>query len=353
MKRFVSPLIWLCAAGVAALAVTASLNPNGIYTEYINALDENTPPVAAVFTAAQDGVFPWSGFTMQAPADAAPLPTVSAPVASSSPQSAVSASASPPSLFRPLTETVTEEELYTSVSGSAPIDPAPSNEPSPEGAASEHAAQASEAEAEAEPEDPNGGFVTVDASWFDDALFIGDSHIEGFCDYADLHNATYYYKRGLDIWSVMKKSFVDGKITLPQALSKQQFGKIYLMLGINEIGYASDESWAAQYAAVVEQLRELQPDALIYIQSILHTSQKKSDSSIFKNETINARNEAVSHLANGKDIFYINCNTVFDDENGALTSTYTGDGVHMKAPYYTLWRDYLFHFGRADANDAK
>ena len=30
---------------------------------------------------------------------------------------------------------------------------------------------------------------------------------------------------------------------------------------------------------------------------------------------------------------------------GALTTEYSGDGVHVKAAYYPMWRDYLFEFG--------
>ena len=36
---------------------------------------------------------------------------------------------------------------------------------------------------------------------------------------------------------------------------------------------------------------------------------------------------------------------IFDDENGALCADYSGDGVHVRAPYYVQWRDHLYRFG--------
>ena len=36
---------------------------------------------------------------------------------------------------------------------------------------------------------------------------------------------------------------------------------------------------------------------------------------------------------------------IFDDENGALRTDYSGDGVHVRAPYYVQWRDELYRFG--------
>lgn len=332
MKRPFSPLVWLCAVGTLALGALTLYDPSGVYAEYIDALDRNTPIIAAVFTAAQDGVYPWS-------------PRAEADAPSRAPA------------YRPLTETVTDEEMRSSVGNDEPFsegvparpDDSAVTAPSVDGAApapdSVPGANADAGtSADASPQ-VSSDFVTVDESWFNDALFIGDSHIEGFCDYGGVPNATYYFKRGLDIWSVLNKPFVGGKQTIPQALSQRQFGKIYIMLGINEIGCGTTESYAAQYADVVVRLRELQPNALIYIQAIFHTSQKKSDSSIYNNNTINARNAAISTIADGQHVFFVDCNVVFDDENGALTSTYSGDGVHVKAPYYTMWRDYLLRFG--------
>ena len=330
MKRPFSPLVWLCTAGALALGALTLYDPNGVYAGYVGALDRDTPVIAAVFTAAQDGVYPW---TPRAEADASPHSPA----------------------YRPLTGTVTDEEMRSSVgndepfSESVPAQPddsvsvTPTDEavaPAPNGGSDKTV----DADTDAPPQF-SSGFVTVDESWFNDALFIGDSHIEGFCDYAGVPNATYYFKRGLDIWSVLNKPFVGGKQTIPQALSQRQFGKIYIMLGINEIGCGTTKSYAAQYADVVARLRELQPNAVIYIQSIFHTSQKKSDTTIYNNDTINARNAAISALADGQHVFFVDCNAVFDDENGALTSSYSGDGVHVKAPYYTMWRDYLLRFG--------
>lgn len=321
MKRLFSPLVWLCAAGTLALGALTLFDPNGVYAGYIAALDRDTPAIAAVFTAAQDGIYPWS---VPESADAVPFGPA----------------------YHPLTETVTDEEMRSSVGNNEPF-----SEPVPEDFTPYLEVVRPSQDIAPEEDDPEQdaptapGFVTVDAGWFNDALFIGDSHIEGLSDYGGLPNATYYFKRGLDIWSVMNKAFVGGKQTIPQALATRKFGKIYIMLGINEIGCGTTESFAEQYGKVVAQLRELQPDAYIYIQGIFHTSQKKSDTSLYNNDIINARNAAIAALADGERVFFLDCNAAFDDENGALTASYSGDGVHVKAPYYTLWRDYLFRFG--------
>ena len=275
-----SPLLWLCAVSAAALNSFTALDPTGVYREYLDALDKDTPAITAFFDAAQSGVFPWT-----VPAEPEPEP-------------------------EPLPPEVTEPEP--------------------------------------EPEEPVSTFTTVDASYFDDALFLGDSHTDGFHDYAGLRNAAYFTKNGLTVADAAEKSFVElngKKVTLAEALELRQFGKIYILLGINEIGGGTAEGWAAQYRTLLDLVREKQPDAIIFLQSIFHTTQKKSEESYFKNTTINERNAALARLADNRTVFYLDLNPVFDDESGALCTDYSGDGVHVRAPYYPRWRDYLFQFG--------
>ena len=194
-------------------------------------------------------------------------------------------------------------------------------------------------------------FTPVSEDYFDDALFIGDSRTVGLSEYCPAldERATFYAKVSLTIYDCMKKPFVkadDGKITVEQALSENQFGKIYIMLGLNEIGTGTAETFLESYKEVVDRIRELQPDAMIFIQGIMHvTEHKHSQDKYFNNDNINARNEAISTLADNKNIFYIDMNEATDDENGNLLSKLSFDDVHLKASSYERWYLYLLEHG--------
>ena len=132
-------------------------------------------------------------------------------------------------------------------------------------------------------------------------------------------------------------------------LQGMQFGKIYIMFGINECGY-STESFADKYRSVIEEIRSYQPDALIYIQSILYVTQKhEANYPVFATANIKEKNEAIKALANDEDIFYLEVNDCLNDGTDHLPSEYTGDGVHLKANYYYLWHDYLLEHAVVDA----
>lgn len=48
------------------------------------------------------------------------------------------------------------------------------------------------------------------------------------------------------------------------------------MLGINEIGTGTADTFAEQYGKVINTIREKQPDAIIFIQSIMHVTKRKT-----------------------------------------------------------------------------
>jgi hypothetical protein len=188
------------------------------------------------------------------------------------------------------------------------------------------------------------GFVTVPNQYFDDALFIGDSRTVGLSEYAPFSGATYFASIGMSAHSAMctKVSMPSiGKLTLTQLLKSRSFGKVYIMLGINELGYRFDSIISA-YTKVLETIKQLQPDAIIYIEANLHVTKSKSDGdNIINNKAIDNLNESLSELADGKSIFYIDVNEKFDDENGNLADTYTSDNAHLLGKYYADWGQWI------------
>lgn len=194
----------------------------------------------------------------------------------------------------------------------------------------------------AETEPTVRGFETVDESYFDDALFIGDSRTDGLRLYSPFEGATYYYKTSLSIYNAMDSAETcDGCYGIRQLLQNRSYAKIYIMFGINE-AYSDKETFLNRYADVIEEIRGYQPDAIIYIQSIMYvTATKMANDPGFSNDGLRAKNEGLKAMANGKDIFYLEINDALNDGAGNLPSDYTNDGVHLKPQYYSLWSDYL------------
>lgn len=185
---------------------------------------------------------------------------------------------------------------------------------------------------------------TVGKEYFDDALFIGDSRTVGISEYGDLNNATFFANTGMSVYNVFEKNVSVpqvGKLKLEQLLTYKKFGKIYIMLGINELGY-NQEKTLKKYKDLLKFVQEKQSNAIIYIEANLHvTAERSNKDKTINNININKINNEISKLADNEKIFFIDVNEKFDDENGNLSSNYTQDNVHIYAKYYKEWSDWL------------
>lgn len=189
-------------------------------------------------------------------------------------------------------------------------------------------------------------FKQVDESYFDDALFIGDSRTVGLYDYTDLsEHADFLCETSLTIYKVMGENF-KGKGTVEEALAAKHYGKIYIMMGINELGRGTTEDFMEKYTEVVDTLHELAPEAKIIIEANMRVSgQKSSSDAIFNNSNINARNNAIATLADNETFFYIDMNEAVCDDNGDLNAEYTHDQIHLLGKYNELWKQFLMEHG--------
>ena len=191
-------------------------------------------------------------------------------------------------------------------------------------------------------------YMTVEDDYFADAVFIGDSRTVGLFEYGGLEEiTTFYASKGLTVYKLFDAEIVEipgqrQKLTIEDALLNKEFKKIYLMVGINEMGTGTVETFTAKYKEVVDHLLELQPNAILYIQSILKVTTERSDKGDYiTNEGIVARNEALAELADNRRIFYLDVNPLICDETGGMVASYTFDGVHLKAQYIEIWKNYL------------
>lgn len=193
-------------------------------------------------------------------------------------------------------------------------------------------------------EEPPLEFMPSDASYFDDALFIGDSRTNGINCYGTFENATFFAADGMTIYELWEeKVSVNGygKTTLEGLLNARAYSKIYVMMGINELGESQDVT-AQEYKAALDKIHELEPDAIIYVCSNLHVSEAQSSRDrTFNNANIDSFNEKIKAFTDHKTFFYLDVNQVFNDENGNLAAKYTWDNVHLYGKYYDEWCEWF------------
>ena len=182
-----------------------------------------------------------------------------------------------------------------------------------------------------------------DDSFFENAAILGNSLVDGLRLYSNMKSINYFCGTSVSVVSATKTrnmQLKNGQVgTLVQALCQEPHDKIYIELGINEIGSDVDY-FIGLYGDMLDTIIEAQPDADIYILSILPVTKSKSDSStVFNMTRVNMYNEALHKLAEEKQCYYMDICSALQGDDGYLPSDWSGNGVHLHAQYYSVWEN--------------
>lgn len=196
----------------------------------------------------------------------------------------------------------------------------------------------------AQPVPENG---EVDGEWFADAIFLGDSRTDGLRLYGGITEAEFICYKGLICQQFSTKACIDlngTKVTAEEALRAKSCGKVFVMLGLNEMGF-SPEAFAADYAVLIDTVKAAQPEADLYFQTVLPVNEQRRAeaglASYFNNEKVAAFNAEIARLCEEKQVYLVNVSEGVCDETGQLPYDKTHDGVHLSKTWYQQWYAYL------------
>lgn len=170
-------------------------------------------------------------------------------------------------------------------------------------------------------------------------IFLGNSITEGG-NWKKLLNDTTVINRGIggDItFGVLKR--LDDVI-------KRQPSKLFLLIGINDIGKdIPDAVIADNIRKIILRVQEESPSTKIYVQSIMPVNPDVQNfpQHYDKQEHIISTNKLIKKVAEDTHCTYINIHDLFTDKQGKLDAKYTKDGLHLTAEGdgYEKWVAYL------------
>lgn len=243
---------------------------------------------------------------------------------------------SPPAQTEPtdLSETTYPQQTdpgtdETESSGTAPTDEPPSE---PE-------------TTETEPAETEPVYTAVDESWFDDALFIGDSRTYGLKAMGRLGQADYFCAGSLTVFSAMSNHLSDRNFystNLEGLLKSKTYGKVYIHLGLNELAGGVDMVMEG-YQALVDMVIEYQPDAVIIIQACMTMKEWMGQKPEFAIEKFRELNRRLEELAKSDPERFRFCDTNAwaAGEDGYIRSEIACDGCHLYGANYTEWAQFI------------
>lgn len=212
-------------------------------------------------------------------------------------------------------------------------------------------------------------YIQVDDSYFNDAVFIGDSISYGFELYVTekrangetvLGEAQFLTSGSLSygnsLWDVSDESvhptYNGEKMKLEDAIAQIKPRKIFILLGTNDVALYGVEQTVANADTEISRMLEASPGADIFIMSTTPKySPAESDvDGALNNADIDALNVAMRQFAVEKGYNFMNIAPLFKDETGGLAADYCSDkegmGIHFTSAAYDIWLNFLYSYGK-------
>lgn len=194
---------------------------------------------------------------------------------------------------------------------------------------------------------PEGESKTL--SYFDDAVFLGDSRIQGFYMSSGVINAEYIYAQGFQVNQFSTAANVMGKngelVTAKDALAalNGNFGKVYIGVGLNELGWESYNFFYTKVCEIIDAVREQQPDAIVYVLAVTPVTQRNASGIAWHSlEKIDLFNNKLKQAAEDKKAFYVDWDMPLRGSDRYLREDLSAvDGAHFTQEGYQTLRDYL------------
>lgn len=197
----------------------------------------------------------------------------------------------------------------------------------------------------------------VSLSYFDDAVFVGDSvsmSLQLYCAARKaLGKASFLCAGSLSPlnahWPVSDESvhpiYKGKKLTVEDAVAATGARKVYIMLGVNSLALGFDNC-VSDMVSLINKILEKSPEATIIIQSVTPmTKDSPIKKSTLNNDVIRRYNAKLLELANDNGWYYVNVSEAVKDSEGNLKKKYCSDpdsmGIHFTFEADKAWVDYL------------
>lgn len=267
---------------------------------------------------------------------------------------------------------------------SASSQPASSGEEPPASSEQEASAPASSAEAPSSSEasetaSSGGGAVSASASvsetalpesaraedsYFDDAVFIGDSVSLKLNLYTTQHRkeepgllgtAQFLTAGSMGSGNALQPVsdssihplYNGEKLSLADAVAKSGAKKVYIMLGMNDLAVYGVDGAAANMETLLQGILEKTPDAEIFIQTATPlTKAKNIETNKLNNSNLRLYNDKLAELCQKNGWYLVDVCSAVQDGEGNLNAAYCSDpddmGIHFTDEGCRIWIDYLY-----------
>ena len=180
---------------------------------------------------------------------------------------------------------------------------------------------------------------------FTDALIAGDTRLIQLLSTFGIGSfQTELYGTAINVSNALSYDSVDGDgnaRTLGDALNSATYGKIYLLLGVNELGWSYPDVFESDYRDLLAEIKRMQPAAKIYLLLLVPVNETEYQNDYVNNTRIKEYNDMIRKIATENQFYFVDCYAGMSDASGNLDSSYTSNGFYINEDGARAWWKYL------------
>lgn len=180
----------------------------------------------------------------------------------------------------------------------------------------------------------------LDTSFYDNAVFVGNSIADGIALYGLLPQTDIYAKVGLSLDSVYTTAADNDSTAIADQLKSRKYSKVFLCFGEAELSSENSSDFKDKYTELIEKVKSYQSSARIYLVAIPPVSQDSEENGMDL-RNIKNYNDTIKRLAASEDVYYADAYTALADDDGYLKSGVSSDGINLNRDCYIQMLNYI------------
>ena len=181
------------------------------------------------------------------------------------------------------------------------------------------------------PEPTEMADESVNTSFYDNAVFLGNAVADGINMYGLLEGTDFYAGVTINLENAYTTSVKNTSVSVVDQLKSRKFGKVFLFFGEHELSWQDSQQFVELYKNLIADVKEYQPSANIYVFSVPPAAENICNDGSYgiTVENIKAYNKALKKLAATEKIYYIDSFAALAQQKKYLADGVSSDGINL------------------------
>lgn len=144
---------------------------------------------------------------------------------------------------------------------------------------------------------------------------------------------------GMNVKTALEKPTDTGTVPMVDELNGHAYDRVFTMFGVNELNWPNPGYIVERYVPLIEAIRERQPNAKLYMISILPLTKGYKSSTGKDMDDVNELNAQLAALCEQQGVTFIDVTDALVDDEGFLPAEASSDGHHLHSAYAQVFID--------------